>query len=131
MKAILLMTFFLFFSNAYAQNLKLTNYIKMQEALAADDFKTALDTHKALCAKDLTHEKKEYKDCAKNFKSMDELRTSFKTLSELYLKHGNKKEMESFQKASCPMAEARWVQKKGDLRNPYYGKSMLECGEKI
>ena len=33
----------------------------------------------------------------------------------------------------CPMADAYWLQKAGDdaLRNPYYGKSMLRCGEKV
>lgn len=33
----------------------------------------------------------------------------------------------------CPMVDAYWLQKKGDdaLRNPYYGKSMLRCGEKV
>jgi hypothetical protein len=33
----------------------------------------------------------------------------------------------------CPMAEGYWLQKKGDgeLRNPYYGKSMLSCGSKV
>ena len=33
----------------------------------------------------------------------------------------------------CPMAEGYWLQKKGDdeLRNPYYGKSMLRCGDKV
>jgi hypothetical protein len=31
------------------------------------------------------------------------------------------------------MADAYWLQKTGDdeLRNPYYGKSMLTCGEKV
>jgi len=27
----------------------------------------------------------------------------------------------------CDMAPGGWVQKKGDLRNPYYGASMLRC----
>jgi hypothetical protein len=33
----------------------------------------------------------------------------------------------------CPMVEAYWLQKKGDdaPRNPYYGKSMLNCGSKV
>jgi len=33
----------------------------------------------------------------------------------------------------CPMAEGYWLQKKedGELRNPYYGKSMLTCGSKV
>jgi hypothetical protein len=31
--------------------------------------------------------------------------------------------------AFCPMAKASWLQKDDKIRNPYYGKSMLECGE--
>ena len=33
--------------------------------------------------------------------------------------------------AFCPMADGGWLQKKGPLRNPYYGSQMLECGEFI
>lgn len=29
----------------------------------------------------------------------------------------------------CPMAEGYWIQKEQAVRNPYYGKSMLRCGE--
>jgi hypothetical protein len=33
----------------------------------------------------------------------------------------------------CSMFDGYWLQKSGDseLRNPYYGKSMLTCGEKV
>jgi hypothetical protein len=31
--------------------------------------------------------------------------------------------------AFCPMAMASWLQKGEKIRNPYYGSSMLECGE--
>lgn len=104
----------------------------MQDALASDDFKTALSTHKTICAKDLGHYKKtSYKECDKEFKDIDALRESFKKLSEAYFEHGDKNEMKGLIKASCPMAKARWIQKEGTLRNPYYGKSMLDCGEKI
>jgi hypothetical protein len=118
-------------SSVYAHALRLSNYIQMQESLAADDFQKSLEAHKTICTKELTHKNGEYKDCAKSFKSIEDLRTSFKSLSEIYIKHGDKKEVENLQKATCPMASARWIQKKGELRNPYYGKSMLDCGEKI
>lgn len=117
--------------SAFANELPMTNYVKMQEALAADNFKDALVPFKTICEKELAKHKAAYKDCGKQFKNIDELRTSFKKLSEIYLAHGSKKDMEGLQKATCPMAEAKWVQKKGELANPYYGKSMLTCGEKI
>jgi hypothetical protein len=31
--------------------------------------------------------------------------------------------------AFCPMVNRSWIQKDEKLRNPYYGSSMLECGE--
>ncbi len=103
----------------------------MQEALANDDFKSAQESHKLICAKEMTRHQKNYQDCNKSFKNIDDLRNSFKALSTVYLAHGNKNEMKGLMKASCPMANAKWIQKTGSLRNPYYGKSMLECGEKI
>ena len=30
----------------------------------------------------------------------------------------------------CPMVDKQWLQKGEAVRNPYYGKSMLACGEK-
>jgi hypothetical protein len=31
--------------------------------------------------------------------------------------------------AYCPMAKASWLQTEEKIRNPYYGSSMLSCGE--
>ena len=31
--------------------------------------------------------------------------------------------------AYCPMVDASWLQKEQQIRNPYYGSSMLTCGE--
>ena len=30
--------------------------------------------------------------------------------------------------AYCPMVKKSWVQKESEIRNPYYGSSMLTCG---
>ena len=30
--------------------------------------------------------------------------------------------------AYCPMAKKYWLQKGDEIRNPFYGKSMLDCG---
>lgn len=128
---LLLISTILFSASAFAHDLEIAPYEKMQNALAADDFNTALEAHKFICDKELIHYKDDYKDCDKKFKDIEELRSSFKALSEVYLENGNKKEMSKYQKASCPMAKAKWIQKPGSLRNPYYGKSMLDCGEKI
>ncbi|MBY0518148.1 MAG: hypothetical protein K2P81_14665 [Bacteriovoracaceae bacterium] len=116
---------------ALAKSQGLTNYVKMQEALANDDMKVALSEHKTLCKKDAVELKAEYKDCGKEFKEIEGLRESFKRLSDFYIKHADKKEMDQLIVAECPMAKAKWIQTKGGIRNPYYGKSMLECGQKI
>lgn len=117
-------------SHAFGAGLTLAGYVKVQEALAADDYKSALTAHKDLCTKDAKL-LGVYKDCQKPFKNIEELRTSFKPLSEIYLAKVPAAELKGLIKANCPMASARWIQKEGALRNPYYGKSMLECGEKI
>jgi hypothetical protein len=130
MKYLILISFFVS-SGVFAHDLALAPYLTMQDALASDDYKLALESHKLICDKELTHYKSIYKGCEQSFKNIEELRTSFKALSEVYLENGNKKEMTKFQKANCPMAKAKWIQKPGTLRNPYYGNSMLDCGEKI
>lgn len=118
-------------SSAFAHELDFNTYLKMQSSLASDDFKTALSSHKTICDKELIHYKDDYKDCDKKFKDIDDLRNSFKQLSVVYFENGNKKELQKLFRFSCPMAKATWVQKEPEMRNPYYGKSMLECGEKL
>lgn len=123
----------LFSMSAFAHDLAYGPYLKMQEALARDDMKSALEAHKVICEKELIHYKEDYKYkvCSTTFKDLEEVRNSFKLLSQIYIENGDKKELKTLTTASCPMAKAKWVQKNGDLKNPYYGKSMLECGEKI
>lgn len=115
----------------FANELKVENYVKMQEALAKDDFTVALNVHKNLCQKDLAHHSEAYKDCKKNFKNIDQLRDSFKQLTILYIANAKKEELKGLMVAECPMAKAKWIQKEGSIANPYYGESMLECGERI
>ena len=31
--------------------------------------------------------------------------------------------------AFCPMVKRAWLQKEEKIRNPYFGSTMLECGE--
>lgn len=128
---ILFFSFILMITSAFARDLEYGPYLKMQESLSADDFKGALEAHKNICNKELIHYKKEYKDCGKSFKNIEILRSSFKTISNLYIENGNKEELKHLIKVYCPMVKATWVQKTGNIANPYLGKSMLDCGEKI
>ncbi|WP_408095555.1 hypothetical protein ACJVC5_10985 [Peredibacter sp. HCB2-198] len=126
-----ILAFLLSVTSAFAHDLAYGPYLKMQEALANDDMKLAMDAHKFICDKELIHYKDDYKDCTKSFKNLGEVRNSFKQLSQVYIENGDKKELKTLTTATCPMAKAKWVQKNGNLKNPYLGKAMLECGEKI
>jgi hypothetical protein len=39
------------------------------------------------------------------------------------------KDLGDIKVAFCPMVKRSWMQKEDKVRNPYYGTSMLECGE--
>ncbi|MBG59484.1 MAG: hypothetical protein CMJ16_03400 [Peredibacter sp.] len=58
------------------------------------------------------------------------LKSFLKDLSQLFVGNGKNKELNQLQIVSWSMAKAKWVQKKGDIANPYYGRKMLSCGEK-
>jgi len=44
------------------------------------------------------------------------------------LKNGQVTGLHAFE---CSMAKARWLQRDAELRNPFYGSKMLNCGEEI
>ena len=73
------------------------------------------------------------RDGAKQLKSADLKagRETFKSLSRsmahLQRLAGNRKPVVFY----CPMAKAYWLQENADMSNPYYGKEMLRCGEKV
>ena len=39
------------------------------------------------------------------------------------------KDVEGVRLAFCPMVNRSWLQKEDKIRNPYYGSTMLECGQ--
>jgi len=39
------------------------------------------------------------------------------------------KDLSDIKLAYCPMVKRPWLQKDEKIRNPYYGSTMLECGE--
>lgn len=112
----------LFVGNVFAKDLSVKAYVQIQEALAGDDFKKAQEIYPQICLGE---------SCKKKFKTIDDLREDFKTTSEFFIKNVPKNNLKGLMIATCPMAKARWIQKEGAIANPYYGKSMLECGEKI
>ena len=112
-------------SKAHDQRNVLYNfYVEAQEALAADNFKAAKDALESL-TKNSDGEIKTMAASASKAADLKALRQAFKSLSE----HMAKAELPSgLAVAYCPMAKAHWVQKDGEVANPYYGSAMLRCG---
>ena len=62
---------------------------------------------------------------------LQDARARFGVLSEAidsYMTNQHLTSPEGVRVAFCPMALKPWLQKDGDLRNPYYGSQMLTCG---
>jgi len=102
-------------------------YFAAHEALAADDFakaKTAL----ADLTKESQGEVKARAQAAADAADIRAMRKAFKPLSEAVIKMALPA---GHVVAFCPMFEggSSWVQKGDKVANPYFGKSMLTCGE--
>ena len=60
-------------------------------------------------------------------------RTAFSQLSDAVIAFSESTKAEAGEGVHamyCPMANKQWMQKGEKVSNPYYGKSMLTCGEK-
>ncbi len=105
---------------------QVAEYVRAQEALAADDFEgaqTALGDLIAV-ADDVIGPLARAAASAADIASM---RSAFKPLSELL---AGRDLPFGFARAYCPMYDggSNWVQIDGPVRNPYYGSEMLTCG---
>ena len=63
-------------------------------------------------------------------KDLKAARAAFKPLSTSLAKYlaDNKAGKGAYHEVYCPMAKASWLQKGTDIKNPYMGKEMLDCG---
>ena len=59
---------------------------------------------------------------------LKQARAAFGSLSDAVIKYANHAGLGDLKVAFCPMARKSWVQKDGDIANPYYGSEMLTCG---
>ena len=114
------------------------HYLAIQKELARDSMK-GVDEHANAIATEVkkgearglsTDVAKEAESVAKA-KDLKSARQAFKPLSASLIKYlaDNKAGKGVYHEAYCPMAKASWLQTEKDVRNPYYGKSMLDCGE--
>lgn len=64
-------------------------------------------------------------------KDISEMRKAFNTMSKPMANWTQTHQPKGMGVYYCSMAKGSWVQKEGALKNPYYGHSMLSCGEQL
>jgi hypothetical protein len=113
------------------------SYLTIQSHLAADQLADVKAPARAIAARAATLGKEGANiakaatslESAADFKSA---REAFGALTDAVLAAGNAegwKDVEGVRLTFCPMVNRSWLQKDGQIRNPYYGKAMLTCGE--
>lgn len=105
---------------------QLAEYVEVQEALAADDFETAMAQLEEFARiTDTTTQALALSALEAN--DIENLRARFKPLSESLV---DQTLPQGFARAYCPMYDSgsTWIQRDGPVRNPYYGAFMLTCG---
>lgn len=115
----------------------IADYVSIQEALATDSLDSAKSAatklEKSAKTSDLPKKAEITRAAAliSQAKSLADARKAFKQLSGPIVDWAEKNKPEDVQVSYCAMAGAKWVQKKGEIQNPYYGKEMQSCGEKV
>ena len=114
------------------------SYLKIQASLAADSLKDVA-TAAAVIAKAVQTDadKKLPAAVAKQAEELGKAadisaaRAAFKELSRSLIAYrkANKSVAQQYHVAYCPMADASWLQTNKTIANPYFGSSMLHCGE--
>lgn len=123
-------------------------YIEINQLLAKDNLKDTkielgkwkLNIKKALTEKSISKTtktslnkiQKDFLEQMEKFKDIDIFREKWKKTSQSIIKiqknSGNPTDKKIYT-AYCPMADSYWLQLDKAIKNPYYGKSMLDCGE--
>lgn len=119
----------------------LGDYLKMQTALAADSAVGVAETAAVIVKAAGSYanhsaDKPAYDALAAaaakvDGKDLATLREQFKSFSiamDTFLRGAGAKGWQLFY---CPMAEGYWIQSDAEVRNPYFGKSMLRCGDVV
>lgn len=115
----------------------LDHYLVIQTELTKDSVK-GLDEHANAIAKAVKGDgmkmlspdvAKQAETLAKT-KDLKAAREAFKPLSASLVKYlaDHKAGQGTYHEAYCPMVKANWLQKGTEIKNPYMGKSMLDCG---
>ena len=114
----------------------ISHYSELKNALVQDDFETSKSRYSKVNPLLSELKSNTFKE-SKNIKDIDELRAIFIRLSEEVIaiaKTSNPTD-DTIYVQRCPMVNnsegATWLSFSNDIRNPYYGASMLKCGSVI
>jgi len=133
MKSLFLTTCLLFGLSAQAapKPAFLDSYLEIQVTLAKDTAQGVNESAKGLIQGLKKEGQKKVAEAATPLltdKTLESCRNTFQKVSDLLLPWMRTHKIKGIILAYCPMKKAYWLQGKGDLRNPYYGTEMLECG---
>ena len=111
-------------------------YLKAHELLSTDEFKGVAEAAKGVetAAASLGKDAEAMVTSAKKMgaaKTIAEARSAFGSLSEALEAYAEKTKStlpKDLHLAYCPMEDKPWMQKGKEIKNPYYGASMLDCG---
>jgi hypothetical protein len=107
---------------------RLAAYVKIATALAADDLAGAKSAATALAEQAADNPPVVLQAGAiAKASAITAARDSFKALTALI--EPLAADEKGYVVMYCPMKDADWVQAAGKVKNPYYGKAMLGCGE--
>jgi Cu(I)/Ag(I) efflux system membrane fusion protein len=115
----------------------LTNYMAIQAALSADSLKGIPESAGAIVkavkadqAKLLSADVAQQAEDISQAKDLAAARDAFKSLSDSLIKYlaDHQVNSQTYDEVYCPMQNASWLQTDTDVKNPYLGKSMLQCG---
>lgn len=116
----------------------LANYGKITDALAADTLAGVPAAAQAIAdlvandaSKTLPPEVATHAGALAKAQDLKAARESFKPLSAALIGYLDQAKVQTgtYHEMHCGMAKASWLQTSKDIKNPYYGASMLECGE--
>ena len=121
----------------YAPASLVNPYLKIQTELATDSF-TSVQQNASAMLKELASWGSlglELGDTVRRLEraeSIDEARIALAAETDallLYSKTQGLNLPDGLRVAYCPMKQQSWLQEGEDIRNPYYGSAMLDCGE--
>ena len=112
------------------------HYLKIQASLANDSLAGVTENADAITkavqgdAKTLPAEVGTQAKALAQAKDLPTARAAFKPLSDALIKYlADNKAKDAYVQVYCPMAKASWLQADKNVKNPYLGQAMSECGE--